>query len=97
MAQSLVLIDAQRQSEPGTVRKSCCLGWRPLGFEPYLPLAVIGRTNDTHDGTGNVALLIGAGLRYQFSDRIKAGIQVSEELRSGADSTIGSANLRIAF
>jgi uncharacterized protein with beta-barrel porin domain len=70
----------------------------PLGdFEPYVPLAVIGQTNDTHDGTGQVAALFGGGLRYQFSDRIKAGIQISEELRAHGETTLGSVNLRLAF
>jgi hypothetical protein len=70
----------------------------PIGdFEPYIPVAVICETNDPHDGTGNVAVTGGAGVRYQLSDRIKAGVQLIGEVRSHYDSWGGGVNVRVAF
>jgi hypothetical protein len=67
-------------------------------FEPYVPLTVEYETTNPKDGTGRGVVIVGAGLRYRFTDAIKGGISVtSDELRSNSTNIVGAANLRISF
>ena len=43
-------------------------------FEPYVPLSFEYQTTRPEDTTGRFALIVGAGLRYQWSDTLRAGI-----------------------
>jgi hypothetical protein len=43
-------------------------------FEPYVPLSFEYQTTRPEDTTGRLALIVGAGLRYQWSDTLRAGI-----------------------
>ncbi len=67
-------------------------------FEPYIPLTVEYETTNPRDGTGRGVVIIGAGVRYRFTDAIKGGIVVtSDEARSHSTNIVGAANLRISF
>ena len=67
-------------------------------FEPYVPLTVEYETTNPRDGTGRGVVIVGAGLRYRFTDAVKGGISVtSDELRSNSTNIVGAANLRISF
>jgi outer membrane autotransporter protein len=71
----------------------------PLGnFEPYLPLTYEFQTTAPTDGVGRNAVILGAGLRYRYGDRLTIGIlATTEQVRSHQqDDTIG-ANLRYSF
>jgi hypothetical protein len=41
---------------------------------PYVPLTFEYQTTKPEDSTGRLALIVGAGLRYQWSDQLKASI-----------------------
>jgi hypothetical protein len=43
-------------------------------IEPYVPLTFEYQTTKPEDSTGRLALIVGAGLRYQWSDQLKASI-----------------------
>jgi hypothetical protein len=67
-------------------------------FEPYVPLTFEYQTTKPEDSTGRFALIVGAGLRYQWSDTLRAGIlATATELQTHYREVKVEANLRWAF
>ena len=67
-------------------------------FEPYVPLTFEYQTTKPEDNTGRFALIVGAGLRYQWSDMLRAGIlATATELQTHYREVKIEANLRWTF
>ncbi|MFI4987627.1 MAG: autotransporter outer membrane beta-barrel domain-containing protein [Alphaproteobacteria bacterium] len=67
-------------------------------FQPYVPLTLEYQTTRTQDGTNRFAVVLGAGLRYQLSDTLKAGFALTtEEAHSHETNVTGLFNLRWNF
>ena len=67
-------------------------------LEAYVPLTFLYETTTPRDGVGRVALLVGAGLRYQLCDNIRAGlVATSTELQSHIRNVTVGGNLRWTF
>ena len=67
-------------------------------LEAYVPLTFLYETTSPRDGVGRTALLVGAGLRYQLCDNIRAGLfATSTELQSHARNVTVGGSLRWTF
>ena len=67
-------------------------------FEPYVPLTFEYQTTKPEDSTGRFALIVGAGLRYQCSDTLMAGILgTATEFQTHYREVKVEANLRWTF
>ncbi len=67
-------------------------------LEPYIPLTFEYQTTKPEDTTGRLALVVGAGLRYQWSDQLKAGILgTATEFQTHWRELKVEANLRWTF
>ena len=67
-------------------------------LEPYVPLSFEYQTTKPQDRTSRAALIVGAGLRYQWSDQLKAGILgTATEFQTHYRELKVEANLRWAF
>jgi len=67
-------------------------------LEAYVPLTFLYETTTPRDGVGRVALLVGAGLRYQLCDNIRAGlVATSTEFQSHTRNVTVGGNLRWSF
>ena len=71
----------------------------PVGaFEPYLPLKVEYETTTPNDGTSRAALIVGAGLRYRWSDSLTGGLLFeTTELKTHTRDMLVSGHLRWSF
>jgi hypothetical protein len=71
----------------------------PVGaFEPYLPLRVEYETTTPNDGTSRAALVVGAGLRYRWSDTLTGGLLFeTTELKTHTRDMLISGHLRWSF
>jgi hypothetical protein len=71
----------------------------PLGaFEPYLPVRFEYETTTPNDGSSRAALVVGAGLRYRWSDSLTGGILFeSTEFKTHISDMLLSAHLRWSF
>ena len=71
----------------------------PLGaFEPYIPLRFEYETTTPNDGSSRAALVVGAGLRYRWSDALTSGLLFeSTELKTHIRDMMVSGNLRWSF
>jgi uncharacterized protein with beta-barrel porin domain len=71
----------------------------PLGaFEPYVPLRFEYETTTPNDGSSRAALVVGAGLRYRWSDALTSGLLFeSTELKTHTRDMMVSGNLRWSF
>lgn len=71
----------------------------PLGaFEPYVPLTFEYETTNPNDGTSRTALVVGAGLRYRWSETLTGGLhaETTEVKTHTRDIRVG-ANVRWSF
>jgi uncharacterized protein with beta-barrel porin domain len=67
-------------------------------FEPYLPLTFEYETTTPNDGTSRAALVLGAGLRYRWSDTLTGGLLVeTTELKTHTRDVLVGAHLRWSF
>jgi outer membrane autotransporter protein len=67
-------------------------------LEPYIPLTFEYQTTNPQDRTGRAALIVGAGLRYQWNDQLKAGILgTATEFETHWRDLKVEANLRWTF
>ena len=67
-------------------------------LEPYIPLTFEYQTTKPEDSTGRFALIVGAGLRYQWSDTLRAGIlATATEFQTHYREVKVEANLRWTF
>jgi hypothetical protein len=67
-------------------------------LEAYVPLTFEYQTTKPEDTTGRFALIVGAGLRYQWSDTLKAGILgTATEFQTHWRDVKVEANLRWTF
>ena len=67
-------------------------------LEAYVPLTFLYETTTPRDSVGRVALLVGAGLRYQLCDNIRAGlVATSTEFQSHTRNVTVGGNLRWSF
>ena len=71
----------------------------PLGaWEPYVPLRFEYETTTPLDGTSRAALVVGAGLRYRWSDMLTGGLLFeSTELKTHMRDLVVSGHLRWSF
>ena len=72
---------------------------RSLGaFEPYVPLTFEYETTNPNDGTSRTALVVGAGLRYRWSETLTGGLlaETTEVKTHTRDIRVG-ANVRWSF
>jgi len=71
----------------------------PLGaFEPYVPLTFEYETTNPADGTSRAALIVGAGMRYRWSDSLTGGLLFeSTEFKTHTRDYLVGANLRWSF
>ncbi len=71
----------------------------PVGaWEPYVPLRFEYETTTTLDGTSRAALVVGAGLRYRWSDMLTGGLLFeSTELKTHTRDLVISGHLRWSF
>jgi hypothetical protein len=68
------------------------------GFEPYVPLTLEYETTTPDDGTSRVALILGGGLRYRWSDSLMAGfVAETTEIKTHTRDVLIEANLRWSF
>ena len=71
----------------------------PVGaFEPYVPLTFEYETTNPNDGTSRTALVVGAGLRYRWSETLTGGLlaETTEVKTHARDIRVG-ANVRWSF
>ena len=74
------------------------VGYTVGRLEMYVPLTFLYETTTPRDGVGRVALLVGAGLRYQLCDNIRAGlVATSTEFQSHTRNVTVGGNLRWSF
>lgn len=67
-------------------------------FEPYVPVTFEYETTNPNDGTSRAALILGAGLRYRWSDALTGGILAeTTEVKSHTRDVMISAHLRWSF
>ena len=67
-------------------------------FEPYVPLTFEYQTTRPEDTTGRFALIVGAGMRYQWSDQMRGGILfTASEFQTHWRELKIEANLRWTF
>ena len=67
-------------------------------LEAYVPLTYNYETTRPLDGTGRSALVLGAGLRYQLNDAVKADLlATTTELKDNWRNVFVGANLRWTF
>ena len=71
----------------------------PVGaWEPYVPLRFEYETTTPLDGTSRAALVVGAGLRYRWSDTLTGGLLFeSTELKTHTRDMVISGHLRWSF
>jgi len=71
----------------------------PVGaWEPYVPLRFEYETTAPLDGTSRAALVVGAGLRYRWSDMLTGGLLFeSTELKTHTRDMVISGHLRWSF
>ena len=71
----------------------------PMGaLEPYLPLRFEYETTTPNDGTSRAALVVGAGVRYRWSDLLTGGLLFeSTELKTHTRDMVVSGHLRWSF
>ncbi len=71
----------------------------PLGaWEPYIPLRFEYETTTPLDGTSRAALVVGAGLRYRWSDTLTGGLLFeATELKTHTTDLVVSGHLRWSF
>jgi hypothetical protein len=71
----------------------------PIGaLEPYLPLRLEYETTTPNDGTSRAALVVGAGLRYRWSDSLTGGLLFeATELKTHIRDMVISGHLRWSF
>jgi hypothetical protein len=71
----------------------------PMGaLEPYLPLRFEYETTTPNDGTSRAALVVGAGVRYRWSDSLTSGLLFeSTELKTHTRDMVISGHLRWSF
>jgi autotransporter-like protein len=67
-------------------------------FEPYLPLTFEYETTSPNDGSSRAALILGAGLRYRWSDALTGGLLFeTTEIKTHTSDMIISGHLRWSF
>jgi hypothetical protein len=71
----------------------------PVGaWEPHLPLRFEYETTTPNDGTSRAALVVGAGLRYRWSDSLTGGLLFeTTELKAHTHDMLVSGHLRWSF
>ena len=71
----------------------------PVGaWEPYVPLRFEYETTTPLDGTSRAAFVVGAGLRYRWSDALTGGLLFeSTELKTHTRDMVVSGHLRWSF
>ena len=71
----------------------------PVGaWEPYIPLRFEYETTTPNDGSSRAALVVGAGLRYRWSDTLTGGLLFeSTEFKTHVSDMLVSAHLRWSF
>ena len=71
----------------------------PLGaFEPYIPLRFEYETTTPNDGSSRAALVVGAGVRFRWSDALTGGLLFeSTELKTHIRDMMISGHLRLSF
>lgn len=73
-------------------------GYQFEQFEAYVPLTFEYETTRPQDGTSRAALVVGAGLRYQWGDQLKAGfLATTSQLKTHWQDVKLEANLRWTF
>jgi uncharacterized protein with beta-barrel porin domain len=67
-------------------------------FEPYLPVTYEYETTTPNDGTSRSAIVVGAGLRYHWSDTLTGGLLAeTTEIKTHARDVLVEGNLRWGF
>jgi len=67
-------------------------------WEPYVPLTFEYETTRPQDGTSRAALVLGAGLRYRWSDTLTGGLLVeTTEIKTHTQDVLLGAHLRWSF
>lgn len=67
-------------------------------WEPYVPLTFEYETTQPQDGTSRAALVLGAGLRYRWSDTLTGGLLVeTTEIKTHTRDVLVGAHLRWSF
>jgi len=67
-------------------------------WEVYLPITFEYETTTPRDGTSRPALIVGGGVRYQWSDTVKAGLlATTTQIKNHTQDVLVGANLRISF
>jgi len=82
----------------GAVRIGGEAAYRVGAFEPYLPLRFEYETTTPNDGSSRAALVVGAGLRYRWSDTLTGGLLFeTTEFKTHISDMLVSAHLRWSF
>lgn len=82
----------------GAVKLGGEAGYRTGRFEFYLPLTLEYETTKPRDGSSRTALVVGIGLRYQWTKAIKLGLVAkTTQIKTHTRDVIISGNFRVSF